>query len=114
MSCFSPFIIPLIALLYALCAVLVDQVFVVNLMKTKLNWSWFVAILLIFVLHLGAETVSEPWCIDILKAIMAATPHKWPQQTLACFPPSFQDFYQHHQTGERHLWMTFKLVSGIE
>uniref|UniRef100_H2YVM5 Mediator of RNA polymerase II transcription subunit 23 n=1 Tax=Ciona savignyi TaxID=51511 RepID=H2YVM5_CIOSA len=42
-----------------------------------------------------AESISGSWCIDILKALMAATPHKWPQQTLACFPQSIQDYFNH-------------------
>uniref|UniRef100_H2YVM2 Mediator of RNA polymerase II transcription subunit 23 n=1 Tax=Ciona savignyi TaxID=51511 RepID=H2YVM2_CIOSA len=44
---------------------------------------------------LYAESISGSWCIDILKALMAATPHKWPQQTLACFPQSIQDYFNH-------------------
>ena len=43
--------------------------------------------------------MAEPWCIDILKAVMAATPHKWSQQTLASFPPSLQEYYRQQQTG---------------
>nr|XP_009858310.1 mediator of RNA polymerase II transcription subunit 23-like isoform X1 [Ciona intestinalis] len=43
----------------------------------------------------GAESISGSWCTDILKAVMSATPHRWPQQTLACFPQSIQDFFNH-------------------
>nr|CAB3263735.1 mediator of RNA polymerase II transcription subunit 23-like [Phallusia mammillata] len=48
----------------------------------------------------GAETISGLWCTDILKSIMAATPHRWPQETLACFPRSMQDFFQQHNVEE--------------
>ncbi|CAK8677896.1 unnamed protein product [Clavelina lepadiformis] len=47
----------------------------------------------------GSESISGSWCIDILEAIMAATPHRWPQQTLKCFPHSVQEYFQRQTVG---------------
>ncbi|KAH8305992.1 hypothetical protein KR018_009354 [Drosophila ironensis] len=50
--------------------------------------------------HGGGEEM-QGWCKDFLSNIMQHTPHSWPMQSLACFPPALNEYFtQNNQPAE--------------
>lgn len=48
-------------------------------------------------LHItGCNEDLQPWCKDILGAIMQNTPHSWPSHSLACFPTVLSEYFAHN------------------
>lgn len=53
--------------------------------------------------HGGGDELAG-WCKDFLSNIMQHTPHSWPVQTLACFPPALNEYFtqNNHPAENKH------------